>query len=491
MTAVSEKPFEKMQLLPVILAGGGGTRLWPLSREQYPKQFLTVIGEHSLLQDTLLRVEDFEGADTPPLIICNEEHRFLVVEQAAAVSRHPERVILEPVGRNTAPALTVASLDAQSRYGDAVLVMMPADHFMPDGAPLAAAVAQGLDLAMDDYLVTFGISPLHPETGYGYIKSGAAVEGYEPAKQIDRFVEKPDQATAQQYITSGGYLWNSGIFMMKASVWLDAIERCRADILHACQAAYSSGAADSVFFRLDAAEFENCPDDSVDYAVMEPASESSEFSAAVVPLQGGWSDVGSWESLWAISAQDEQGNVVSGDVHTRDAKGNLIYGDHRLVAAIGCEDLVVVETADAVLVAPKSQSQDVKTIVAWLREADRTEGRLHRRVYRPWGSYESIDAGERFQVKRLTVNPGQQLSLQLHHQRAEHWIVVKGTAQVVCGDKEFLLAENESTYIPIETKHRLSNPGTIPLEVIEVQSGSYLGEDDIVRFEDIYDRHKS
>ena len=490
-------------LFPIILAGGGGTRLWPLSREQYPKQFLKLGRAATLLQQTLRRLDGLASMPDsavypltlpPPIIVCNEDHRFLVTEQALQVGVEPSSIMLEPVGRNTAPALTCAALVCQARTPECVLLMMPADHVIQNPAAFCRAVLRGIGLAQDDYLVTFGVAPTQAETGYGYIERGAEIDrgrdaiATHKAYQVKAFAEKPDAERAQFYISAGNYLWNSGIFMMKASQWLQAIGHFRPDIAAACERACAEAQLDGGVYRMQRQAFEACPSDSIDYAVMEKVSGDSPFRTAMVPLDAGWSDVGAWSSLWEIAERDSDGNAVFGDVCAIEARNNLLLSESRLLAVLGCDDLVVVETADAVLVLPKEKAQGVKQVIAWMREHAREERLNHRRVYRPWGSYESIDQGERFQVKRIIVQPGAKLSLQMHHHRAEHWIVVKGTGRVTRGEEEFLLAENQSTYIPLGVQHRLENPGTIPLEIIEVQSGAYLGEDDIVRFADAYQR---
>jgi mannose-1-phosphate guanylyltransferase / mannose-6-phosphate isomerase len=479
-------------LQPVILSGGSGTRLWPLSREHYPKQLLCFAGERSLLQETVLRAGRSTVEVAAPLIVCNEEHRFLVAEQVRELGAAAAGIILEPVGRNTAPALTLAALAIEKQADDAVMLVMPADHVVRDLEPFAAAVAEAVALAEAGYLVTFGIVPTGPETGYGYIKVGGPVADRDTARGLAAFVEKPDLATAQGYVAAGDYLWNSGMFVMRASVWLQAIGRFRPDILAACRTAFDRGSQDRDFFRVEKKAFAACASDSIDYAVMEKVTAGQgELRAAVVPLSAGWSDVGAWPAIWEVGDPDADGNVSRGDVLTHGTRNSLLFSEHRLVAGVGLEDMVVVETADAVMVAHKSRAQDVKKIVEQLKAENRSERLSHRRVYRPWGTYEGIDAGDRFQVKRIVVKPSASLSLQMHHHRAEHWVVVRGTARVTCGEKVFLLSENQSTYIPIGEKHRLENPGTIPLEIIEVQSGSYLGEDDIVRFEDVYGRKEN
>ncbi|MFP5505600.1 MAG: mannose-1-phosphate guanylyltransferase/mannose-6-phosphate isomerase [Gammaproteobacteria bacterium] len=470
-----------MTIYPVILTGGAGSRLWPLSREHYPKPLLPLIGERTLLQETALRLTELPNVGAP-VFVCNEEHRFLVAEQVQSLGQKAGAILLEPEGRNTAPALTIAALYLLEKDPDAVMVVMPADHVIPDKAVFTAAVAQGVELAGNGKLVTYGIVPHHAETGYGYIRRGAPVEGG-AAFAVDRFVEKPDAATAQGYVDSGEYYWNSGIFTLRADAWIAEMQRHAPAILAACEDAIASGKRDIDFCRVGKDAFLASPSDSIDYAVMEKTDR-----AAVVPLDAGWSDVGAWSALWDISARDAHGNVTQGDVLTHDVRDTLVLAQHRCVAAIGLDGVVVVETPDAVLVTRRECSQDVKEIVSQLKKLGRDEYKFHRRVFRPWGDYEGIDNGARYQVKRLTVKPGASLSLQLHHHRAEHWIVVKGTARVTRGDEVFILSENESTYIPLGTKHRLENPGSIPLEIIEVQSGSYLGEDDIVRFEDVYNR---
>ncbi len=466
------------QIYPVILSGGSGTRLWPLSREQYPKQLLPLTGKRTLLQETVARLDGLKNAANP-LFVCNEDHRFLVAEQIRQLGKTPLAIILEPSGRNTAPALTVAALTLKRGAGDPVMLVMPADHDIKDGASFRESVRQAAPLAASGRVVTFGVRPKTPATGYGYIRRG---KGHE----ILAFVEKPDLATADTYLKSGEYFWNSGIFMMRLSTWFEELKRFEPEIAQACQTAHEKGKSDGGFFRLDRDAFARCPSNSIDYAVMEKTER-----AAVVELDAGWSDVGAWSSLWEHQGQDGNGNVIAGDVYIHDTRNALLISQHRLLAAVGLDDVIVVETPDAVLVVKKDRAQDVKEIANRLKAERRSEYSVHRRVYRPWGSYEGMDAGERFQVKRLTVKPGAALSLQMHHHRAEHWVVVKGTAKVTRGEEVFLLSENESTYIPIGTKHRLENPGTIPLEIIEVQSGGYLGEDDIVRFDDVYNRHKS
>jgi mannose-1-phosphate guanylyltransferase/mannose-6-phosphate isomerase len=481
-----------MHLLPVILSGGSGSRLWPLSREAYPKQFLPLVGERTLLQATVSRSDGLDASMTllDPLVVCNESHRFLVAEQFRQMQRATTAIVLEPEGRNTAPALALAAHCALAAGKDPVMVVMPADHLVADESEFRRVVSMGAGLAAEGFVVTFGIVPTGPETGYGYIRQGASLPGDAGAFRLQAFVEKPDRSTAEGYLAAGGYLWNSGLFMMKASLWLELLAEFRADIAEVCGRAAASGAWDGDFFRPDKEQFSASPSDSIDYAVMEPltAQPEGEAMAAVLPLDAGWSDVGAWSTLWSVSERDGAGNASEGDVFCCDSHDNLLISKHRMLAAVGVSNLIVVETPDAVLVLDKEKAQDVKSVTEYLRSASRSEHVFHRKVHRPWGNYEPIDEGSRFQVKRLTVNPGGCLSLQMHHHRAEHWIVVKGTAKVTRGDETLLLTENQSTYIPLGTLHRLENPGQIPLEIIEVQSGGYLGEDDIVRFEDRYNR---
>ena len=482
---------QSTKLIPVILSGGSGTRLWPLSRENHPKQFLPVTGEKTLLQQTVLRLSGigFHTNDIPPpIVVCNEEHRFLVAEQLREVDVAASNIILEPVGRNTAPALTIAALHIADP--DAVMLVMPADHDIKNVSAFHNAVAEGIKQTEQGYMVTFGIVPISPETGYGYIKSGDKLEDSTGMKLV-AFVEKPSREKAEEYLAQRGYFWNSGMFMMKASTWLEAIGKYRPEILDSCQLACEQAVKDTDFMRLDADKFSSCPSDSIDYAVMEKVVSGVEeirHSAVVIPLDAGWSDVGSWPALWEIQDKDKAGNVTQGDVLLQDTKNSLLISNDRLVAAVGVEDIVLVETADAILVAHKNSAQDVKLIANTLKANGRDEHAIHRCTHRPWGSYEGIDFGSRFQVKRITVKPGASLSLQMHYHRAEHWVVVSGTAKVTRGNEEIILAENQSTYIPLGVVHRLENPGSIPLEMIEVQSGSYLGEDDIVRLDDVYGR---
>ncbi len=482
-----------MKLHPVILCGGSGTRLWPMSREHYPKQLLRLVGEDSLLQATLRRLQGLQPGEgfalADPLLISNEAHRFLVAEQMRQAGLDGAGIILEPVGRNTAPAVTLAAEQVVREADDGLLLVMPADHVIADRAAFHRAVCQGLPFAAAGKMVTFGIVPTHAETGYGYIKRGQALGG--EAHGIERFVEKPDADTAAEFVSSGDYLWNSGMFLFRASAWLEAIAEYRPDIARQGKAAMDGLSRDLDFIRVDAQAFARCPSDSIDYAVMEQVTSlhpEARHQGVVIPLDAGWSDVGSWQSLWEVGDKNAQGNVVAGDVYLHDTQDSLVLAERRVVATIGLRDMVVIETPDAVLVADKAAAQDVKQVVGRLKDDARQEAVSHRRVYRPWGSYEGIDVGERFQVKRIVVAPGARLSLQMHHHRAEHWIVVRGTARVTRGEEQFLLSENQSTYIPLGTTHRLENPGTIPLEIIEVQSGSYLGEDDIVRLDDQYGR---
>lgn len=466
-------------VIPVILSGGAGTRLWPLSREMYPKQLLALTSKQTMLQDTVARLATINGA-VPPIVVCNEAHRFTVAEQIRALDVHASAILLEPSGRNTAPAVALAALKAQDLDADATLVVAPADHVIRDVHKFSQAADVAVSLAQNDKLVTFGIVAHAPETGYGYIRRG---EGAGPAYPVAQFIEKPPLDIAVQFVATGDYYWNSGMFVFKASRYLDELNNFAPDILAACTAAYQAAKADLDFVRIDKAEFIKCRSESIDYAVMEKTKD-----ALVLALDVGWSDVGSWSSLFDALPADEEGNVLQGDVLTHDTHDCYIHSTSRLVAAVGMEDYIVVETKDAILVAPKDRVQDVKELVAQIKKSGRTESALHREVFRPWGSYDSIDSGDRFQVKRLSVKPGGVLSLQMHHHRAEHWIVVQGTARITRNTETFLLAENESTYIPVGATHRIENPGMVPLHIIEVQSGSYLGEDDIVRFEDNYGR---
>ncbi|HDS1125153.1 TPA: mannose-1-phosphate guanylyltransferase/mannose-6-phosphate isomerase [Stenotrophomonas maltophilia] len=465
-----------LPIVPVILSGGSGTRLWPLSREAYPKQFLPLVGEDTMLQATWKRVAVIAGA--APIVVANQEHRFMAAEQLRECNVRPQALILEPIGRNTAPAIAIAALQVLAENDDALLLVLPSDHVVRNEKAFHAAVAQAANAADAGKLVTFGIVPTAPETGYGYIKAGPG----EGARAVERFVEKPDLATAEGYVSSGEYFWNSGMFLFKASRYLQELERLQPAILVACRSALDKAARDTDFVRLDADAFAASPSDSIDYAVMEKTSD-----AAVVAMDAGWNDVGSWSALWDVSDKDADGNACHGDVIALDCRNSYAYGN-RLIAMVGLEDVVVVETDDAVFVGHKDRVQDVKSIVAQIKRDGRSEAAAHRKVYRPWGAYDSIDNGARFQVKRITVKPGATLSLQMHHHRAEHWIVVSGTAEVTRGEDVILLSENQSTYIPLGVTHRLKNPGKLPLELIEVQSGSYLGEDDIVRFEDQYGR---
>lgn len=475
-------------MIPVILSGGSGSRLWPLSRGLFPKQFLPLAGDASMLQDTLSRLDGIPAC-AAPLLICNEAHRFIVAEQLRQASKTAAGILLEPVGRNTAPAIALAALTATQHGEDPLLLVLAADHVIADTAAFQQAVATAQQAAEASALVTFGIVPGHAETGYGYIEQGIRDSGSgiclpAGASPVARFVEKPDAQTAAAYVESGRYLWNSGMFLFRASVLLAEMARFAPQMLEACRAALAASQHDLDFIRLDAAAFAACPEDSIDYAVMEKTDK-----AVVVPLDAGWSDVGSWSALWAVAGHDKDGNVRRGDVMAHDSHNCYLHGsERRLLATVGVEDLVVVDTADAVLVAHKSRVQDVKKVVDRLKAEGRSEHSQHRLVYRPWGSYDSIDHGSRYQVKRITVQPGAKLSVQMHHHRAEHWIVVSGTARVRRGDEELLLTENQSVYIPVGEVHALENPGRIPLELIEVQSGAYLGEDDIVRFEDRYGR---
>ncbi len=469
-------------ITPVILSGGSGTRLWPLSRQLRPKQFLPLVDELTLFQNTVQRLQGIPHLEDV-LVVCNEEHRFTVAEQLRELQLVHQGILLEPVGRDTAPALALAALHL-TRQGktDALMLVLPADHVITDEDVFQQAVQQAALAAQDGYLATFGIVPQRAETGYGYIRQGEDLADL-PAKRVAAFVEKPDAVTAQAYINSGEYFWNSGMFLFRADRLLASLERYQPEILQACQSALAHSSHDLDFIRLDTAAFEGAPAISIDYAVMEKTQD-----AVVIPLDAGWNDVGAWSAVWEVGQQDNQQNLLRGDVLVHQSSSNLVHADHRLVALVDVDGLVVVETKDAVLVADRNRVQDVKHIVGQLQAQQRSEASIHREVYRPWGSYDCIDAGGRFQVKRIVVKPGEKLSLQMHHHRAEHWIVVSGTAEVRCGDQTLLLTENQSTYIPLGETHSLSNPGKVPLEIIEVQSGSYLGEDDIVRFEDSYGR---
>ena len=481
--------MKNMTLQPVILCGGSGTRLWPLSRAGFPKQFLSLSGNSTLFQDTVLRLGAMAAVDChslTPCIVTNEQHRFLALEQLREIGITDSTFILEPCLRNTAPALTLAALHAVQQSGDAVLIVSPADQVVTDALKFQHALEAAVRAASQGNIVTLGIVPSRPETGFGYIQAKA--DSGEAPYDVMQFVEKPDLSTAQSYLAADTYFWNSGIFILQASTWLKAIGHFRSDIHQAVEQAWTKHAQDGHFMRPDAAAYEQVPNESIDYAVMEKCPGQAAFPIQMIPLDAGWNDVGSWEAVWDVQSKDDQGNSFQGDVINFESRGTLVQASSRLVAVLGVEDLVVVETPDAVLVAHKSASQEVKKVVGVLSGSDREEHELHRKVHRPWGWYDSIDEGERFKVKRIWVKPKSSLSLQKHHHRAEHWIVVKGTAEITNGDQVCLLTENQSTYIPLGAVHRLANPGTIPLEIVEVQSGSYLGEDDIVRFEDHYGR---
>lgn len=471
-------------IVPVILSGGAGTRLWPLSREEYPKQLLPLHGEQTMLQQTAARLEGMEAVSSP-LVVCNESHRFLVAEQLQACG-HLGEIVLEPCGRNTAPAVAIAALQTRVDGDDPVLLVLPADHLIQDVASFQRAVAVGRELAAAGKLVTFGIVPDRPETGYGYIKAGAPcalAAADDSAFAVAEFVEKPDSSTAKNYLAAGDYSWNSGMFMFKASRYLEELEKFAPEMLAACRGAHASLQADLDFLRLDKEAFAACPADSIDYAVFEKTAD-----AVVIPLNAGWNDIGAWSALWEVGSKSADGNVTRGDVLVEGSHNCYLHAEERILAAVGVDNLVVVDTADALLVADRSRVQEVKKVVETLKKQQRSETNLHRTVNRPWGAYTSLNLGERFQVKLIRVKPGCSSSLQIHHHRSEHWVVVKGTARVTLGDKRVLVSENESIYIPVGQAHRIENPGKLPLELIEVQTGSYLGEDDIVRIEDDYGR---
>ena len=469
-------------MIPLILSGGSGSRLWPLSRKLYPKQFLALTGSATMFQQTLKRLA-LEGMGKP-IVVCNEEHRFIVSEQLAAIDCKAQSILLEPFGRNTAPAVAIAAMHLLAEGRDELLLVLPADHVIEDLQVFHTALGVARKAAEQGEMVLFGVPAERAETGYGYIKTGGAKSGLAAGVlQVEQFVEKPDLATANAFVAQGDYFWNSGMFLFRCSRYLEELQRHDPDIYDTCQLALSRSKADLEFIRIDPGSFECCPDNSIDYAVMEKTDR-----ACVVPLAAGWNDVGSWSALWDVQDKDNNGNSHTGDVVMHDSHNCLVHSQSKLVTLVGLDDVVVVETKDAVMVAHKDRVQDVKQLVNTLTAEGRTEAQNHCQVYRPWGSYDSIDSGNRFQVKRIVVKPGASLSLQKHHHRAEHWIVVSGTARVTCDEKSFLLWENQSTYIPIAAVHRLSNPGKIPLEIIEVQSGSYLGEDDIERFEDVYGR---
>ena len=469
-------------IIPVILSGGSGTRLWPMSRKHYPKQFIPIRNGRSLFQDTVARTKELNEGVQAPIVVCNEEHRFMAAEQLRLEEIENAEIILEPVGRNTAPAIALAAMQAQKRDPNSIILVLPADHILDAQEQFSQAIEVALQLSAEDYLVTFGIKPTRPETGYGYIKVGVGMADNR-ANKVEWFFEKPELEKAQEYLAAGKYFWNSGMFMFKASTFLNELTTQEPKMAADVKVAFASQAKDLDFIRIEKEAFAQCKSESIDYAVMEKTN-----NAAMVPLGSEWNDVGSWHALWESSQHDESNNATTGDVILEDCNGCYVHGSNRLVTAIGLKDAVIVETADAVMVTMRGQSQKVKNIVNKLTQSEREEADIHRKVYRPWGDYESIDNAERFQVKRITVKPKERLSLQKHHHRAEHWIVVSGTALVTRGEKEFLLSENESTYIPIGTIHRLENPGKIPLELIEVQSGGYLGEDDIERFDDEYGR---
>jgi len=465
-------------MIPVILSGGSGTRLWPLSRSQYPKQFLPLVSKYTMIQETLLRLNGVTHLKAP-IAVCNEDHRFMLAEQLMEIGIKPAAIVLEPVGKNTAPAVAIAALSAESEHD--VLLILPADHVIADTESFHKAIDEARKLAEQDFLVTFGIVATEPETGYGYIKASAVRQGN--AFNVAKFVEKPNQETAQRYLESGDYFWNSGMFAFKAGRFLKELEKFNPQMLEICRASLQAAKQDLDFVRLDKALFSSCPADSIDYAVMEKTD-----AAVVIPLDAGWNDVGSWSALWDVTRKDESGNAIKGDVLTVDTKNSFIHSSNKLVTVIGLENLVVIETDDAVMVASKERVQDVKLIVDQLKANKRVEAKSHRKVYRPWGHYDLVDIGDRHQTKQIVVKPGAKLSVQKHHHRAEHWVVVKGTAAVIKNGEEILVTENESVYIPLGVVHSLENPGVIPLVMIEVQSGSYLGEDDIVRYKDQYGR---